>query len=381
MFCFKFEAKNCLHYVLAMIYVLSTVVSTIYMVSGTILPSSFNKPNTDEWRITFYTGDKMWSGTDSMVYIQVHGEIDSQIFQLNPDKYQMEAHGVDSYTIQLPKVIRNIKAITVGKQHSYSFFNDWQLIKAELMDPNGKKFIFSCMCWLTTLRYKRTIELTAVDGVDVENGSNLDLYSSSSARTTRVFPMTIGLLFLLLILIIFTYFGNVMCKKWKDNLFMSDSLRRSRSLNSSNGPRTSQSRRLNSSQTVRNNTRRNHNNLYKDDDDEENLELSGRDGVYNFTNNLTDLNVNTSSSANRNILSSNGRNMPQTVTINEDKPPEYTQLFPIRNEEPTSAINTPKTKSSTAVKESSENNQTASASPITTVSSQNVVEPNNITQL
>jgi len=83
MFCFKFEAKNCLHYVLAMIYVLSTVVSTIYMVSGTILPSSFNKPNTDEWRITFYTGDKMWSGTDSMVYIQVHGEIDSQIFQVN----------------------------------------------------------------------------------------------------------------------------------------------------------------------------------------------------------------------------------------------------------------------------------------------------------
>ncbi len=163
--------------------------------------------------------------------------------------------------------------------------------------------------------------------------------------------------------------------------FLKDSLRRSRSLNSSNGPRTSQSRRLNSSQTVRNNTRRNHNNLYKDDDDEENLELSGRDGVYNFTNNLTDLNVNTSSSANRNILSSNGRNMPQTVTINEDKPPEYTQLFPIRNEEPTSAINTPKTKSSTAVKESSENNQTASASPITTVSSQNVVEPNNITQL
>ncbi len=83
MFCFKFEAKNCLQYVLAMIYVLSTVVSTIYMVSGTILPSSFNKPNTDEWRITFYTGDKMWSGTDSMVYIQVHGEIDSQIFQVN----------------------------------------------------------------------------------------------------------------------------------------------------------------------------------------------------------------------------------------------------------------------------------------------------------
>jgi hypothetical protein len=55
----------------------------------------------------------------------------------------MEAHGIDSYTIQLPKIIRNIKAITVGKQHSYSFFNDWQIIKAELTDSNGKKFIFS----------------------------------------------------------------------------------------------------------------------------------------------------------------------------------------------------------------------------------------------
>ena len=133
----------------------------------------------------------------------------------------MEAHAIDSYTLQLPKLIKQVKSITVGKQHSYSFFNDWQLIKAELVDPNGRKFIFSCMCWLTTLRYKRTIELTAVDGVDVESGSNLDPYSTSSGRTTRVFPMTIGLLFLLLILIIFTYFGNVMCKKWKENLFLS----------------------------------------------------------------------------------------------------------------------------------------------------------------
>lgn len=387
MFYFKFEAKYCLHYALAMIYVLSTVASTIYMVSGAVAPSSsFNKPNFDDWRITFYTGDKMWSGTDSMVYVQVHGEIDSQIFQLNPDKYQMEAHGIDSYTVQLPKIIRNIKAITVGKQHSYSFFNDWQLIKAELTDPNGKRFIFSCMCWLTTLRYKRTIELTAVDGIDVESGSSLDPYSSSSGRTTRVFPMTIGLLFLLLILIIFTYFGNVMCKKWKDNLFMTNSLRRRRSLNASNNEsRAGQSRRLNPSHHVRNNTRRNHNNLYKDDDDEEeNLELPARDGVYNFTSNLTDLNVNTSSSVNRNHrLPLSGRHMPQTLTINEDKPPEYTQLFPIKKEEePTSVINTPNTKVSTAAEDSSETNQNASASPITTtVSSRNAVETNNITQL
>ena len=53
------------------------------MVSGAVAPSSsFNKPNFDDWRITVYTGDKMWSGTDSMVYVQVHGEIDSQIFQV-----------------------------------------------------------------------------------------------------------------------------------------------------------------------------------------------------------------------------------------------------------------------------------------------------------
>ncbi len=64
------------------------------------------------------------------------------------------------------------------------------------------------------------MEVTSIDGIDTESGTNSDQFSISSPRTTRIFPMTIGLLFLLLILIIFTYFGNVMCKKWKESIFL-----------------------------------------------------------------------------------------------------------------------------------------------------------------
>jgi len=261
-----------------------------------------------------------------MVYVQIHSDLmESQIFQLNPNKHQMEAQAVDTYLINLPRNFGNIKSITVGKQHSYSFFNDWQLIKAELVDSMNRKYIFNCNCWLTTLRYKRTIELTSFNGDLV---SSSDSFSISSSRTTRVFPMTIGLLFLLLILIIFTYFGNVMCKKWKETVFLrsaSSRQARTRSASATNGAIRPPSNRVvltaynNSRQTTRNN-------LLKDDDDE-NVGLASRDGVYNVTNNLTDLNVN---HMNRNLAEAMARNSHSLV--NEDKPPEYTHLFPIKSD-------------------------------------------------
>jgi len=218
LFHFLFIMTRYLLHQIITIICFSSLLSTIYMVYGANTPLS---SSTDPWRLIFYTGDKMWSGTDSMVYVQIHGRIDSQIFQLYPDKYQMEAQAVDTYILHLPIQIGQIKSITVGKQHSYSFFNDWQLIKAELIDPQNRRYTFNCNCCLTTLRYKRTMEVTSIDGIETNDlGSNSDQFSITSPRTTRVFPMTIGLLFLLLILIIFTYFGNVMCKKWKESIFL-----------------------------------------------------------------------------------------------------------------------------------------------------------------
>ena len=352
---FRYNSKYVFYHILIAICV-SSLVSTIYMVCGASTPLSSTEP----WRLIFYTGDKIWSGTDSMVYVQIHGNIDSQIFQLYPDKYQMEAQAVDTYLLQLPSQLGNVKSITVGKQHSYSFFNDWQIVKAELIDPKNKRYTFNCNCWLTTLRYKRTMEVTSIDGIDTESG-NSDQFSISSPRTTRIFPMTIGLLFLLLILIIFTYFGNVICKKWKESLFLrgkiikflkyllikliikinfKDPSRTNRNRNNSNGNRSTRNRSsrvvLNAANNNNNNnnsrnllrhTNNNNNNLYKDDDENEIAELSTRDGVYNFTNNLSDLNVN--STANRSIIESQARNSHSLIS--EDKPPEYTQLFPIKS--------------------------------------------------
>ena len=308
----------------------------------------------DDWNIKFYTGDKVWAGTDSLVYVQVHSStMDSQIFQLNPEKHQMEAQAVDSYYVSLPKSIGNIKSITVGKQHSYSFFNDWQLIKVELIDPNGKKYIFDCRCWLTTLRFKRTIELTSVDGVNQDSSGNYDF----TPNKARVFPMTIGLLFLLLILIIFTYFGNVMCKKWKENVFLrGSSTRHNRHRGggtNSNGANRGTSHRsalITSNNSHRHNTR---NDLYKDDD-EENVELA--QGVYNITNNLNDLNVNTSTHRQSNFTDSHACNSHSLV--NEDKPPDYTQLFPIKTINDTNTTAKPIVEQENAHNNTTSNNKT-----------------------
>jgi len=317
----------------------------------------------DDWKLTFYTGDKIWAGTDSQVYAQVHGTSgDSPIYQLTPEKYQMEAQAVDFFYISLPKNLGNIKSITVGKQHSYSFFNDWQLIKVELTDPVGKKYTFQCNCWLTTLRFKRTIELTSMDGVDQDPSSHLDPFIGPG-KTTRVFPMTIGLLFLLLILIIFTYFGNVMCKKWKENVFLSgSSARRSRHSRSTNGNSSSRGAPHRSGLNTSTNQASNHrhttrNDLYKDDDDDddENAELAH--GVYNITNNLNDLNVN-STTHRSNLSDSHARN--SHGLFNEDKPPDYTQLFPLKTINETTANNKSTSTNSTATtpQDMNQNNKT-----------------------
>lgn len=88
-------------------------------------------------------------------------------------------------------------------------------------DPTGKKYIFKCNCWLTTRNYKRQIDLSSVVGVQPGGaGGDEDISGLIGPRNGRVFPLTIAILFLLLVLITFTYFGNEICKKWRENLLM-----------------------------------------------------------------------------------------------------------------------------------------------------------------
>ena len=92
----------------------------------------------------------------------------------------------------------------------------------QVHDPNGRKYIFRCNCWLTTLKYKRLIDLSEIEG-ERPIGLDSDETLSMGTRSTRVFPLTITILFLLLVLITFTYFGNEICKKWRDNFLFFNS--------------------------------------------------------------------------------------------------------------------------------------------------------------
>ena len=91
----------------------------------------------------------------------------------------MEGRSIDTFSLGAlnSKEIGMIKSITISKQHSYAFFNDWELIKVDLIDPMGKIYSFKCDCWLTTLKYKRNIELFSVNGVEIGQDDN-DLIQS-----------------------------------------------------------------------------------------------------------------------------------------------------------------------------------------------------------
>ena len=188
-----------------------------------LMSAEAGKLDEPEWKAIVYTGSKIWAGTDSLVYVQVHGALgDSRLVQLTPTRPQMEARSVD--TFPLPdldaKHIGTIRSITVSKQHSYAFFNDWELLKVELVDPNEKVYLFNCKCWLTTLKNKQTLNLFAVNGIEVnKKGDAVDRLAEMNRKTFRMFPVLVSLLFLMLVLIIFTYFGNMICKKWRLQYF------------------------------------------------------------------------------------------------------------------------------------------------------------------
>lgn len=202
--------------VAAMVVILTTFVSTSS-------PSSVE--NNNNWVLVLYTGDQLWAGTDSSIYLELVGETDrTKIIEIKPRKYQLEADGVDRFSLGDlgGRNLGKIKTMYIGKQYSLWFFNDWQLIKAEVIDPDGNKYTFLCNCWLNKHTHKRELAVSKFESYPAT-----DEFSHGglvTPRNTRVFPLTIGILFLLLVLITFTYFGNEICKKWKENvLFFSSS--------------------------------------------------------------------------------------------------------------------------------------------------------------
>lgn len=286
--------------------------------------------NERDWKITFYTGSKIWSGTDSIINAQIYGSTGkSDIKQIHPKALQLEAKSVDRFSIGPLdlKRIGNIESITISKQHSYAFFNDWELIKVELTDPDRKTYLFICKCWLTTLKYKQNIELYSIDGVRIQKHTD----AITKTRSFSAFPVTVSLLLLFLMLIVFTYFGNLIANKWRENTaFITNNSRRihhragySRSGRSGRG-RTSYSRNTNAED------------LYKDDDDEDGDDSGNMDRVYNVTNDLTNLNTNSNlnRSSNRRVEQTNIDAQPSVIVpnlSNEDKPPDYKELFPQQN--------------------------------------------------
>lgn len=168
--------------------------------------------------MTFYfAGRQFWAGTDSDIYVELIGEQgNSKIIQLSPNKNQLEANSIDSFDLgDLDgRQIGELRSIIVGKQYTFGFFSDWELLKVEVFNSAGKKYVLNCNCWLTNTKNKKFINLTSYE--NVPNIGSGDPYPLT--RSSRLFPITIVLLALFLILILFSYFGNVICKKWRENI-------------------------------------------------------------------------------------------------------------------------------------------------------------------
>jgi hypothetical protein len=259
----------------------------------TIIESSDTNIKNNDWTITFSTGRRMWAGTDSNIYVELIGDKDkSDVIPLTPVKTQLEAKSVDSFNLGdlHGRNIGTLKSIIIAKQYTVGLFSDWELVVAKVFDSNGNIYEFKCNCWLTNQRNKRTLKVTAINGN--LNGDVRDGF----ARTARIFPITIVLLSLFLIMVLFSYFGNILCKKWRQNVQFLNDLRHGRRTVLRNSNNTMGSR------------------------------FNG--SVLNRAENDAD-NRHNRSRHNQDDLSS--INIPLQLTTNEDKPPDYKELFPIEN--------------------------------------------------
>jgi hypothetical protein len=150
--------------------------------------------------------------------VQLNGDIDnSRIFQIKPKKRELEANSVDEFELNNveSKKLGELKSITITKQETYMLFSDWNLVKVEIYDEKGKKYIFNCDCWFRRNQYKKTIELSLTEDNLVDaNGDQL-----SNSRRSRTFSMPFTFVILFLIVLIVLYIVNYAYEMWKKNSF------------------------------------------------------------------------------------------------------------------------------------------------------------------
>ena len=115
------------------------------------------------WNALVYTGDKLWSGTDSDILLQINGLFaKTRTFHLKPSKGQLETKSVDNFSLGQFDLeeIGPIQSMTIIKEANSGIINDWYLNKIEINDANSTyNYEFVCNCWFTTRYFNRTIKI------------------------------------------------------------------------------------------------------------------------------------------------------------------------------------------------------------------------------
>jgi hypothetical protein len=255
-----------------------------------------NGPNR-EWRITFYTGNKIWAGTDSDIFLELIGDNgNSPILPLNPHKMQLEAQSVDTFSLGNldGRNIGLLRSIVIVKQYSYDFFNDWQLVKAVVTDPNDKKYVFVCKCWFNSRVGKRLINVSYIEESQNKNELN-SIFADDSNH--RMFPVSLILLLFFLGFLTFIYFTKAMCRKFRRNLNQLYDMGRGSARRNANGEQHVNDTPPHTTLSIRHMNRSRWNAA----------NLNEQDQQYSANIPLNTLDMN----------------------LKEDKPPDYKDLFPV----------------------------------------------------
>lgn len=177
----------------------------------------------DLWNVVFYTGRQFFSGSNLEVSLQLIGELrTSKIINLNTEERKVSG-GIIKELISVDGDLGELRQLMVSLRNKRLFFSDWNLHKIDLVDNNNVTYSFLCNCWLTLSAPKRILNVTAQIFTDSTNNNHAN--SLDRSYETR-YPLTIGLLTLLTFIIIFTYLINVLCKKWQHRINWSNYNRR-----------------------------------------------------------------------------------------------------------------------------------------------------------
>lgn len=162
----------------------------------------------DNWEVMFYTGRKVFSGSNAEAYIQLIGEQgNSSQISLSNDM-RKSAGSVTRNRFGVNTNVGTVRQLVVGVYPSNLPTSDWYLEKVELIDPDSSSYLFLCNCWLNIATPQMTLNVYQRS----QSGGTFYRYNESR------YSFTLGMLSLLTFVIIFTYMVNVVCKKWRNRI-------------------------------------------------------------------------------------------------------------------------------------------------------------------